>query len=218
MLYTARMNKLSVGECIRAGWDIFKKRPFIIIGAFVLAFAISGVSSALLDPGQGAPVTASSTLMSIASGIIGIFVELGLVTFALKAHDSVDTVGIKDLWNPVPFLYYFAAQIIVGLAVVLGLILLIVPGIIIALALMFTSYLIIDKHRGPLEAIQESKRITKGHRMQLLLLVLAIVGINILGLIALVVGLLVSIPVSMLAVVHAYRKLEHGAGEMVASA
>ena len=208
------MQKLSVGECIRAGWDIFKKRPLIIVGAFVLAFAISGISSALLDPGQGAPVTLSSTLMGIASGIIGIFVELGLVTLALRAHDSIETVKISDLWNPSPFLYYLVAQIIVSLAVVLGLILLIIPGVILALALMFTSYLIIDKHRGPIEAIQESKRITKGHRVQLLLLVLAIIGINILGLIALVVGLLVSIPVSMLAIVHAYRKLEHGAAEM----
>ena len=208
------MDKLSVSECIRAGWDIFKKRPFIIIGAFVLAYAIGGVSSALLDPGQGAPITFATTLMSIASGIVGVFVEMGLLTFALRAYDSIDSAGIKDLWNPMPFFYYFAAQVIVGLAVVLGLVLLIVPGIMLALGLMFTSYLVIDKKRGPIEALKESWRITKGHKWQLFLFVLAILGLNILGLIALVVGLLVTIPVSMLAVVHAYRKLEHGASEV----
>ena len=208
------MQKLNALECIRAGWDIFKKRPFMLIGVFVVAFIVSGISSALLDPGQNAPVTFATTLMSIASGIVGVFVEMGLITFALRAYDSIESAGIKDLWNAMPFFYYFAAQIVVGLSVLLGLVILIVPGIMVALALMFTSYLVIDKHRGPIEALKESSRITKGHRWQLLVLVLTIIGLNILGLIALIVGLLVTIPVSMLAVVHAYRKLEHGASEV----
>ncbi|MEK7155646.1 MAG: DUF975 family protein [Patescibacteria group bacterium] len=201
------MEKLSVGACIRAGWEIFKKRPLIIIGAFVIAMAISGIASSLLDPGEGAPVTAATTLMSIASAIIGIFVELGLVTFAIRAHDNVETAKIADLWNPSVFLRYLGAQILVGLTVVVGLILVIVPGVIAALGLMFASYLVIDKGRGPLEAYKESWHMTKGHKMELFLLVLAVIGLNILGLLALVVGLLVTIPVSMLAMVHAYRTL-----------
>ena len=207
MLHWRHMEKLSVGGSIRAGWDIFKKRPLIIIGAFVVAFLVSAISSALLDPEKGAPVTTATTLMSIASAIIGIFVELGLLSFTIKAHDNVEGVKIADLWNPNVFLKYLGAQIIVGLTVVIGLILLVVPGVIAALGLMFTSYLVIDKGRGPVEAYKESWQMTKGHKWQLFLLVLAILGINILGLIALVVGLLATIPVSMLAMVHAYRKL-----------
>jgi uncharacterized membrane protein len=208
------MNTISASECIRFGWETFKKRPLILIGAFVLAMAISGITSSLLQPEQGAPVTAASTLMSIASGIIGLFVEIGIVTFIIRAHDSVETVRIHDLWNPKVFLYYLGGQILVGLTVIIGLVLLVIPGIIAALGLMFTSYLIVDKNRGPIEAYKESWRITKGHRWQLASLVAMIVLLNILGLVALVVGLLVTIPVSMLAMVHAYRKLEHGASEV----
>ena len=40
---------------------------------------------------------------------------------------------------------------------------------------------------------------------------LAVVGINLLGLIALFVGLLVTIPVTVLAMVHAYRTISGGA-------
>ena len=201
------MEKLSVGACIRAGWEIFKKRPLIIVGAFVLAMAISGIASSLLSPAEGAPVTAASVLMSIASAIIGIFVELGLLTFAIRAHDNVEAVKVNDLWNPNAFLRYFGAQILVGITVIVGLILVVVPGIIAAMGLMFASYLVIDKGRGPLEAYKESWKMAKGHKMQLFLLVLAVIGLNIVGLLALVVGLLVTIPVSMLAMVHAYRTL-----------
>lgn len=209
------MEKLSVGECIKFGWQTLKKRPLVIIGAFVLAMAVSGISSALLDPGEGAPVTLVTVLMGLVSGVIGLLVEIGLVTFSLRAHDTVEVVKIQDLWNPKPFVYYLVGQIIVGVIVLVGLVLLIVPGVIAAVGLMFSSYLIVDKGRGPIEAVKETWKMTKGHKWELFLLVLAIIGINILGLLALVVGLLVSVPVSMLAVVHAYRKLSGAASAPV---
>lgn len=205
------MNTLSVGECIRFGWNTLKKRPLMVIGSFVIAMVVSGISSSLLDPGEGAPVTVTTILMGLVSLAIGLFVEIGLVTFSLRAHDSVETVQVKDLWNPTPFLWYLIAQISVGLGVLIGLVLLVVPGVMLALGWMFASYLIVDKSRRPFEAIKESWNLTKGHKWQLLLLVVTIIGLNILGLLALIVGLLVTIPISMLAIVHAYRTLEKNA-------
>ena len=55
--------------------------------------------------------------------------------------------------------------------------------------------------------MSESHRLTRGHKWQLFGFVLLLLLINLLGLLALVVGLLVSIPVSTLAFVHAYRVL-----------
>src|SRR4051812_42335129 len=106
------MEKLSVGACVRAGWEVLKKRPVMVIGAFVLAMLVSGISSALLDTTDQTP-SAATTLMNIASGIIGIFVELGLVTFFLRAYDNVEAVKISDLWNPGVFLRYLGGQIVV---------------------------------------------------------------------------------------------------------
>ena len=68
-------------------------------------------------------------------------------------------------------------------------------------------YLVMDRGLGVTESLKESRRITYGNRLKLLLLGLALVGINIVGFFLLIVGLLVSIPVSMLAGVHAYRTL-----------
>jgi len=58
----------------------------------------------------------------------------------------------------------------------------------------------------------ESNRITRGHKWQLFGFVLLLLLINLLGLLALVVGILVSIPVSTLAFMHAYRVLGGKAG------
>lgn len=49
---------------------------------------------------------------------------------------------------------------------------------------------------------------TKGHRGKLFLLILAIILFNILGMFALLIGLLVTIPMTMLIYSHAYRQLD----------
>ncbi len=152
--------------------------------------------------------------MIIASVVIGILIEIGMLTFAIRAHDSVETVKINDLWNPAPLWWYMLSQLLVGLTVLVGFILLVVPGIIAMLGLLFSSYLIVDKKKGPIEAMKESWRITDGHKWQLLLFVLAVVALNIVGLLLLFVGLLVTIPVSALAAVHVYRFLEHKANDV----
>ncbi len=43
--------------------------------------------------------------------------------------------------------------------------------------------------------------------MQIFLLLLALLGINLLGIMALVVGVFVSVPIAMIAFAHAYRTL-----------
>jgi uncharacterized membrane protein len=66
---------------------------------------------------------------------------------------------------------------------------------------------VIDRDLGPIKAMKESKGITRGNKWPLLGFLLLLTLINLLGLIVLVVGLLVSIPISWLALVHAYRTL-----------
>lgn len=202
------MNELSVGACVKYGWETFKKRPWFIIGAVVITGILTNVPSAILqnlDPKGESPL---AILLSIGLSFFGIAVQIVLTRFWLKAHDAVETVRYEEALPPRPYWKYFGSSFVMSLAVFVGLILLIIPGIIVALAFMFAPYLVVEKKLWPIESLKESARITKGYRWKLFLLCLALIGINILGLLALVVGLLVSFPVSMFALVHAYRTLE----------
>src|SRR5262249_10203656 len=131
--------------------------------------------------------------------------------------DNLDSVDIKDLWHPQQFWYYVGAAILSGIIIAVGFVLLIIPGIVLAIMFMFVGYLVIDRKMGPVEALRASKRITTGHKWDLLLLMFAVIGINILGILCLLVGLLVTIPITLLSMVHAYRTLEHKASEVVAT-
>lgn len=147
--------------------------------------------------------------------VIQILVKMGTISLFLKAHESVESLTVSDLWAPAYFWSYLLASLVVGLMIVGGLILLIIPGIIFAIRYMFVPYLVIDRGLGFRKAMKESRRITYGHKWQLLGL-LGVLGLfNLVGLLALVVGLLVTIPVTALTVVHVYRILEHSASEIV---
>jgi uncharacterized membrane protein len=89
---------------------------------------------------------------------------------------------------------------------------LIVPGLIAAIFFMFTTFIVIDKELGPIEAMKESMRIGKGYRWPLLGFICVLFLIMLGGVIALLVGVLVAMPVTSLAFVHAYRVLTGNTG------
>jgi uncharacterized membrane protein len=194
------MQSIMVASTIKAAWEIFLKRPFFLVGAVLLVLILSSIVSAL--PGDN-----GAMVLVLAALVVNVLVELGLIAFILKAHDDVAKVKLADLWYPKAFLPYLAVKIMTTIAVLIGLVFLIVPGIVLALMFIFATYLVVDTGKGPIEALKESSRITKGHKWGLFVLMLALIGINILGLLALGVGLLISVPVSLLAIAHTYRLL-----------
>lgn len=199
--------KLSIKESLRFGWDTFKRRPWFFIIAFAVMFGITLV----LDSIKSSPDVAGTIpggVFSILNLVVGILLAMAQISLGLKAYDGVESLSARSLWTPNPFWKFTGAYLLIALIVLAGLILLIVPGVILAVMLMFTLYLVMDRKLGPIEALKESARITKGNRVQLFLFLLAIVGINILGLLVVFVGLLVTAPVTLIATAYAYRKLE----------
>jgi len=200
----------SIKSALRFGWETFKKRPWLFVGATAILAAASIGIEALTN---AIDVTLSGeedqpTILGIVVNLaFGTLVGMGGTAFYLAAHDSLDKVELSSLWHPSPFWKYVGASLLLSLAVGAGLVLLIVPGIILALMFMFSNLIVIDRELGPIEAMTESNRVTRGHKWSLLGLVLILFLINLVGILAFVVGLLVSIPVTALAFMHAYRVL-----------
>lgn len=217
------MEKLAIKEAISYGWNTFKSRPWLFVQAGVLLFLINlaiNLLQTLFEEGSSMGGDQIAFLAVVISTLLGMaasfLISMGETAFFLRAHDAVKEVSIKDLWHPEGFLKFAAASLIAGLAIVVGFILLIVPGIILSILFMFVGYLVIEKGLGPIDALKESARMTEGNRLQLFLFGLALIGINLVGVLALLVGLLVSVPVSFLATVHVYRTLSKKDSEVVA--
>lgn len=93
-------------------------------------------------------------------------------------------------------------------AVTIGLLLLSVAlAVYVSSMLMFSTYTVVDRAMGPIAALKESIEITKGNRAKIIGLLLALLLLNLVGVLALFVGLLVTVPMTLLAMVHVYRTL-----------
>ncbi|MFP4564217.1 MAG: hypothetical protein ACLFRY_13015 [Spirochaetia bacterium] len=113
-------------------------------------------------------------------------------------------VFTRNYWNAV------GAGVLTGLIIVVGFIFLIVPGVIFAVRLVFVPYLIIDRRMGVTEAISTSWRMTKGRGGTIFLMGLLAIPIFIGGLLALGVGVVVSMMWTAAAFAVLYHSVTRG--------
>lgn len=207
--------EFTAGSAIRFGWETFKKRPWFFVGATVVILFAYGVIGAITN-GIDAAVGGSPEEPSLIGGLINLalstFVGMGVMAFFLAAHDNPETVDLAVLWYPRPFWKFLATSILFSLAIGIGFVLLIVPGILAMIFFMFASLIVIDRELGPIEAMKESMAIGRGYRWPLLGLIVLAALIMMAGLLALFVGILVAMPVAGLAFTHAYRVLSRTDG------
>lgn len=202
------MKSFSIEEAIKFGWTMFKTRPWLFVGITAFTVVLSQLGNMFKNTnGDSVQVTLVVAIFSILASIANFLISIGTQKFYLKAADG-ENPEFKEIFRHAGlWLNVLLGGITLSIIVVGGFILLIIPGIIFAIMYGFQSILIIDKGMGPIDALKESARITKGVRWHLFLFALSLLVLNIIGAICLVVGLLVTIPVTNLAIVHVYRKL-----------
>ncbi len=99
------------------------------------------------------------------------------------------------------------ATILFYLMVFPGFILFVIPGIYLMCRFFFYDFFIVDKKVGSIDSLRKSWRATQGKVLNILLLFLVLIGINILGFIFFIVGVLFTAAVSSIALAYAYRNL-----------
>lgn len=123
--------------------------------------------------------------------IVGISLEIGRIRIAIHAYNKSE----EDLsWN----VYnnfgqgiigkYFLASLLIGLIVFVGIVFLIIPGIILAIMLEFSLFVMIDKKTPIIESLKISNKLTNGIKWQLF-------GF---GLLIGFIAILISVPIALL--------------------
>lgn len=105
------------------------------------------------------------------------------------------------------FARMLGATFLFSVIVMLGFMLLVVPGIILSLGLMLYPYYVVDRGMGPVEALRASWDATLGSKGKLFLLGLYSFGVMILGMLACCVGMFPALAVITLAQAIVYVRL-----------
>lgn len=190
----------SIKESLKQGLDKFKVHMQLSLLTTLLMLAVGSMAG---DEKDGVGMF----FVGLAFIVFAIILRMGYTKIFLRIYDG-ETPKFVDIFKEYPaFWRYLGVSILTPLAVMGGLILLIVPGIIWAVRFSFAPIIVIDTDSGPIVSMKESYAITKGYFWKLLGFWVVIILLNILGLVAFVVGLLATVPISTLAAIYVYRHL-----------
>ncbi len=186
---------------------IIKPRLWKVVGQYALVGALSVLASMLA--GKNMLVSAAVSVF------FGVFTIILSVRYARHGSATLGDVFDSLTWKGCA--WFFLVSLVTGVSIVLGVVLLVVPGVYLAVHLSLAKYLAVDKHMAPLAAWRESFRRTKGHGWKILGFVVVMGLVNLLGLLCLVVGLLYTMPLTLIAYALMYEKLMGGAAESVSA-
>ena len=105
------------------------------------------------------------------------------------------------------FVHALVASLIIAFFTFLGTLALIIPGLVIAAMYKFTYLFIVDKRMEFWPAMQASHAVVKKDYVGFVLFLILAFLVNVLGFCCLIVGLLVTVPVTFAAITVAYKEL-----------
>jgi uncharacterized membrane protein len=194
-------------EALRFGWETAKKNIRFFVVVLLIVFGISFLFSSI-DSSLPQDATMAKFITGILSWVISSITSIGLIKIALNFAEKKESKYMDLFTHYDRTVNYMATSILYGLIIVAGLILLIIPAIYWGIRFQFFSYLVTEKNLGPIQALKGSWNMTADHTWQLFVYGLIIMGINILGLLALFIGMLWTIPTTQLATAYLYKKLQ----------
>jgi uncharacterized membrane protein len=173
------------GRWIGEGWSMVKADIGIYIALAVVTVVLNSIVPFLI---QG-PLTA------------GFFIVCMKKTLNRHAEFPDLFTGFNY------FIPTLVASLVIGLFILAGTCLCVIPGLVVAAMYKFTYLFIVDKRMDFWPAMEASRAVVKNDYFGFTMFLLALILVNVVGLLCCVVGLLVSIPVTLAAITVAYREV-----------
>lgn len=177
----------------KQAFDDAKGNWGILVVAGIISFAISAVSS----------------IIPFLPFVIAGPLTLGFSIIALNVVRS-EEIRVEQLFDGFSsFGSALAAYVLMILAIMCGFMLLIIPGIILAVAFSMTFYIMADNRSiSPVDALKKSMEMMKGYKLDLLLILLGFTLLGIACVLTLGIGFLFLIPFQYIVMAKFYEKIK----------
>lgn len=195
-----------VGACYGYAWHRlwanFGALLLVSVVYFVMLMLVQ-VPSGILNGLIGSAAQGNALGTVLVAGLISVVYSLAVVTpasfgllYAYLRAARGEKPDVNDIFAPFQraWLSLIVATLVAGIAIMIGFLLLIIPGIFIAARLSFYPLIAIDERLGPMDALRASWERTRGHFWLIFLSWLLAGVITFVGLLLLLIGV---IPASM---------------------
>lgn len=192
--------EFSPSSLFTRAWQTLTSYPLVFLGitlAPTLIVTIVGILLALISP-------LLATIIIVLGGIVLNLVAQGAIAYGTFESMTGNEPTIRNAFSKVMprIIPLVCLAAIVGLCVFLGFIILIIPGIIVMCMFAVSMQACVVEQKGALDSISRSLDLTKGYRVQIFLIFLALgLAVFILfAIIAVVVGLIFNETITQLVI------------------
>lgn len=149
--------------------------------------------------------------ITFVSMVISTVMSIGMCRFSLNYAYEDKNPQLKDIFSGFPvILKAIGLSILVGIIVIVGMVLLIVPGIIFSFMFSQCYYILADDNsKSIIQCLKESAAMMKGYKFKYFVLGLSFLGWIILGMIPFGIGLLWVMPYMNVTVASFYLKVKN---------
>jgi uncharacterized membrane protein len=185
----------------------YKAYASFIIGAALTFIVLAVIPQVYFMMRAPESPTVETQFISFLLTAVQIFLSLGFTKLMLLLVQDA-YVSVADMFNNFRiFFSYFVASFIYGLAVSLGLLLLVLPGIWIAIRFQFFPYFIIENGDSSFTALQKSFNLSQDLLLELFVFGVAVVFLNLIGALLFGIGIIFTYPLTTMATAVIYRSL-----------
>lgn len=210
-----------VGDAISYGWKKFTGNwvPWVVVSLlfFIIQGIVQGISAAS-QSGSDRAWDSGYTLGAGSLSFVALILSLlaTLVSWAMQAAQTRGALQETEGRKPAIGDFFqwgdragsvILTFLLLGVLTFIGVLLCVLPGIIFAFFSWYTLWFVLDRGSSPIQALQDSFKLVGSNFGPVLLLALALIGINIIGVILCFVGLLVTVPLTLIATGYSYKVL-----------
>ena len=197
---------ISMRRAVDFAWPTLKKRFGLFTAVLLTVLAAWVVLEIVVIAGQRFG-TVLWAVMHLAFLIFFAGVELGLLQICRALRDGKDPPFADTFAYLSAGPKFLAAQILYLLLVVIGLLLLVVPGVYLGVRYALFGFCFAGGETDLRRCFQQSALISTGATASLLRVLAALLLLNVLGASLLALGLFITIPLSILIMTDVYRQL-----------
>ena len=230
-------NPFSVNEIMSEAWNFAKKNIWILLGFTAVQFVFILMITTFLTGLLGGESTTAVIIQNIILSLFDAFFTVAFYQVIFKQIDEEGEPQFPDFVpNLMKALNFVLVKLIIGIVLVILILiisslyfintphtdsvddimsskllpvflLIAIPATYFTIRLCFVVCFIVDQESGASESISQSWTLTKGHFWLIFTLFLIIFALNILGAMALFIGLLFTVPFSSIILIITYRQM-----------
>lgn len=186
--------EFDISRYFNEGWELFKRAPGVFIGFSLVYIVVLGAVSFI-----------DETLSSVVNLFVTPIAAAGYYT-AASVVDRKGHIEFNDFFHSMDrYWHLFLFNIIVAILTAIGLVLLVIPGLWFAVAVMFGYPLIALERMSFTDSIEVSIRVINKKWFHFLLLAFLLLLVLLGGVILCGVGILVAMPLAYCILYACYR-------------